>query len=264
MRSLLHGERVADRDMRRILVLSILLALLLAGCATTNTPAPGTKAIKAGTEAKYPPFEDLVSGAIVGFDIDMFNEVAKRAHFNVSYQNAGFEDIIPSVQNGQFDVGLSAFTINDARKQQVDFSVSYYDNALLVATKADNTAIKNESDLKPGTVRVCTQGGTTSEDYLRGKGYANETMTLLPDFPSCGAALTRGDVQALMIDRAAVRDLISKSGGTMKGAFEIAVDEHFGIAVKKGNADLLSKINTAIASMKTDGKLQTIADKWKV
>lgn len=253
--------------MRRIFAFTLLAALLLAGCA--NTPAPGTgknipSTVKVGTEAKYPPFEDLVNGKTEGFDIDMFNEVAKRAGFNASYQNAGFEDIIPSVQNGQFDVGVSAFTITDARRQQVDFSVSYYDNALLVATKSDNTGITKEADLKAGTVRVCTQGGTTSEDYLRAHGYANDTMTLLPDFPSCGAALTRGDVQAIMIDRAAVRDLISKSGGTMRSAFEIAVDEHFGIAVKKGNTDLLSAINTAIASMKSDGTLQTIADKWKV
>ena len=251
--------------MRRTLLAATLIAILLAGCANSPGGAGTTKtSLKVGTEAKYPPFEDLVNGKIVGFDIDMFDEIANRSNFSVSYQNAAFEDIIPSVQSGQFDVGLSAFTINDERKNQVDFSVPYYDNEIMVAVKSDNANVKTEGDLKPGTVRVCTQDGTTSRDWLFDHGYTNDTATLLPDFPTCGQALTRGDVQAIMIDRAAVRDLIAKSNGQIKEAFTITVNEHFGIAVKKGRGDLLAEVNKAVNSMKSDGTLARLMDKWHV
>lgn len=250
--------------LRPLAIVSVLLlaAAALAGCAANN--AGESDELVVGTEAAYPPFEDLVDGEIIGFDIDVMNEVAKRADLKVRYQNAAFDDIIPSVASGQFDVGASAFTINDERKQQVDFTVSYYDNELMVATKADDVALVNEAALVAGVVKVCTQAGTTSETYLREKGYDNDTMVLLPSFPLCGESVLRGDADAMMIDRAAVRDLVAKSDGKLKEGFTIAVNEQFGFAVQKGNGALLTKLNTAINGMKSDGTLQQLMDKWNV
>lgn len=272
-------------DARALLLASTLLAAALAGCAqdeggtTTTTPAtttpttttPGTtdptptlSAVTVGTEAAYPPFEDIVDGQIVGFDVDVMREVANRSGFTVTFQNAEFTAIIPSVQNGQFHVGASAFTITDERKQQVDFSVPYYENTLMAAVQVGRADINEPDDLKGK--RVCTQEGTTSEFYLRDElGFQDADLMLLDSAPLCAEALKKGDVAALMIDAAFVRSLIESSQGELKRAFVIEdVDEEFGFVVKKGSTELLSAINAALNAMKSDGTLKRLVDKWQV
>lgn len=270
---------------RPLALASLLVIAALAGCAggdeapTTTTPTTagtpaatptastpvggGITSITVGTEAAYPPFEDTVDGEIVGFDIDVMKEIANRSGFTVTFQNAEFQAIIPSVQSGQFDAGLSAFTITDDRKEQVAFSVSYYDNELMVGVLSTQTGIAAEADLEGK--KVCTQTGTTSETWLREEvGATNDTLVLLQSFPPCVDALKRGDVDAIMIDRAVVRDLIVKSNGELKEAFTIPTDEQFGIAVAKTNTVLLTRINTALVAMKQDGTLDELKDKWSV
>lgn len=235
-----------------------------AGTTPATTPAGGITSIRVGTEAAYPPFEDtLASGEIVGFDMDVMREIGNRSGFTVTFQNAGFDAIIPSVQSGQFDAGMSAFTITDERKEQVAFSVPYYDNELMAATLASDSAITRAEDLRGK--KVCTQTGTTSEAWLRANvGATNDTLVLLSAFPPCADALKRGDVAAIMIDRAAVRDLVSKSNGELRQAFVVPTDEQFGIAVAKTNTVLLTRINTALVAMKQDGTLERLQDKWSV
>lgn len=270
---------------RTLLLALTLLATALAGCAenggddnggnNTNDnggtpgtgdgdPTPTISSISVGTEAAYPPFENIENGDIVGFDIDVMREVAQRAGFTVTFQNADFITIIPSVQNGQFGAGISAFSITDERKQQVDFSVPYYTNTLMAAVPASDTETNEPADLEGK--KVCTQEGTTSEFYLREElGFGDADLLLLDSAPLCAEALKRGDVSALMIDAAFVRSVIGSSQGELKQAFLIEdVDEEFGIVIQKGNTELLSAVNDALNSMKSDGTLQQLVDKWQV
>lgn len=227
-------------------------------------PTPTISTLTVGTEAAYPPFEDIVGGQIVGFDIEVMREIANRSGFTVTFQNADFTTIIPSVQNGQFGAGVSAFTITEERKQQVDFTVPYYQNTLMAAVQSATTGIDAPEDLQGK--KVCTQEGTTSEFYLRETlKFADADLMLLDSAPLCAEALKRGDVQALMIDAAFVRSLIQANDGQLKQAFVIEdVDEEFGIAIKKGNTELLVAMNTALNAMKQDGTLRQLVDKWQV
>lgn len=288
-------QRRATMRARTFILVALLAAVPLAGCAendTKTTPTPATSTtptsttptattptatspavdptptiskVKVGSDAAYPPFENTVDGEIVGFDVDVFVEIGNRSGFQVEFTNALFDAIIPAVQSGEFDAGMSAFTITDARKEQVDFSVSYYDNELMAAVGKDTTGIDDAEDLRGK--RVCTQKGTTSETYLRETvGLAEGDLMLLDTFPPCVDAVKVGEAVALMIDRAAVRDVVAKSNGDLKEAFTVAPDppEQFGIAVEKGNTALLVAINTALTAMKNDGTLDKLADKWNV
>jgi ABC-type amino acid transport substrate-binding protein len=233
------------------------------GGNATVDPTPTIDAITVGTDAAYPPFENTVGNEIVGFDVDVLVEVGNRSGFTVTFENALFDAIIPAVQNGQFDAGMSAFTITDERKQQVDFSVSYYDNELMAAVASDNTDIDAPEDLAGKT--VCTQKGTTSETYLREEvGLTDENLLLFDTFPPCADAIATGEAVAMMIDRAVVRDFIERSEGDLKEAFVVPTDEQFGIAVAKGNTALLTAINAALVTMKQDGTLDALMEKWNV
>lgn len=273
-------------NVKPMLAALLLAATALAGCAdgndggaprntTTGTttatppanasdPTPNIAHVLVGTEAAYPPFEDIVDGEIVGFDMDVMREIASRAGFTVEFQNAEFTAIIPSVQSGQFHAGMSSFTITTERREQVDFSVPYYENSLMAAVPAATEGVAAPEDLDGK--RVCTQEGTTSEFYLREElGFTDADLMLLDSAPLCAEAVKNGDADALMIDAAFVRTVIESSGGELKQAFVIEdVDEEFGIAVKKGNIELLNAINTALNAMKADGTLQELVDEWQV
>lgn len=248
----------------------LLVALSLAGCLGGSPPPAGNKGeLVVGTEAAYPPFEDQTeAGVIFGFDPDVIREIGNRTGYTIRLQHMEFQAILPAIQNGQVAAGISAFTITDVRKQQVDFTVPYYENELLVAVLSSNNDIDDRSDLARivgAGQKICTQTGTTSEEWLRANANAtNATLVLLQSFPPCADALRRGDVSAMMIDRAAVRFLIDQSGGTFKQAFTIPVDEQFGIAVSKERKALLNEFNAALTAMRADGTLRRLADAWKV
>lgn len=277
---------------RTLLLASLLLAGALAGCANqpateptptttasptpaTSTPATPTSAtpvvdptptidtIRVGTDAAYPPFEDKRGDAYVGFDMEIIREIGNRSGFTVEIQNAIFDTIIPSVQAGTLDVGVSAFSITDARREQVDFSVPYYDNILMAAVEPSETGVDAPEDLVGK--KVCTQRSTTSEGYLRDElGFTDADLVLLDTAPPCRDAIVSGNADALLIDAAFVRALIRDSEGTLKQAFTVDPEEQFGIVIKKGNTPLLVAINTALNSMKADGTLDELKDKWQV
>ncbi|MDX1612100.1 MAG: transporter substrate-binding domain-containing protein [Candidatus Thermoplasmatota archaeon] len=242
----------------------LLLATALSGCTAPEGDGGGPGTLTIGTEAAYAPFEDRApDGTIRGFDIDVMREITNRTGHEVTFQDMQFNAIIPSIKNGQLDAGISAFTITDERKREVAFTVPYYDNELLVATAAGNDEIQEPADLEGE--RVCTQQGTTAEQWLRRNVDAdNETLMLLNSFPPCAEAVKRGDAAAMMIDKAAVRSLIAESGGDLQEAFTVSTGEQFGIAVAKENSELLSAFNTALQAMKQDGTMETLEDKWQV
>lgn len=263
---------VAIMKLRPLLLTLLLASVALAGCAQNNgTPqgdgdgdkTPNIQSIRVGTDAAYPPFEDTVDGAIVGFDVEVMQEIGNRSGFTVGFQNAVFDTIISSVQSGQFDAGMSAFSITDERKQEVDFSIPYYDNTLMAAIVPGTEGIESPEDLRGK--KVCTQRGTTSADYLRDElGFQDADLLLLDTAPPCRDALQRGDVAALLIDAAFVRSLIRDSEGQIEQAFTVDPEEQFGIVVKKGNTELLVAINQALTDMRADGTLQKLQDKWQV
>ncbi|HVL87464.1 MAG TPA: transporter substrate-binding domain-containing protein [Candidatus Thermoplasmatota archaeon] len=260
---------MADRTPRWVGVLAV--GLVFSGCLGTpgNGPGDGPTELLIGTEAAYPPFEDQdEQGNIFGFDPDVIREIANRTRYTVRLQHMEFTAIIPSIQNGQLHGGISAFTITAERRQQVDFTVPYYENELLVATLSENDDVAEEDDLArvmQDGERICTQTGTTSEQWLRDNaGATDATLLLLPTFPPCADALQRGDAVAMMIDRAAVRFLIEQSGGRLKQAFTISVDESFGIAVSKNLPAVLQAFNQALTDMRNDGTLTRLSDRWQV
>src|SRR6266542_6245685 len=148
----------------RLLALSLSrgLALVLAACgsetggggSTATTAAPSVDqalaakvpaAIKSdgkiliGTDSSYAPSEilDTDGKTVIGFDVDLFNAAAAKLGLKTGWQSAEFAAIIPGVQSGKYEIGVSSFTINDERKQQVNM-VSYFSAGTQWGTKKGN------------------------------------------------------------------------------------------------------------------------------
>ncbi len=149
----------------RVLPLFVLAAALslVAACGGGGGGGGGQgggEDITVASDIAYPPFEFEKSGEPVGFDIDLLNEIGKRAGFTPEYQNVTFDGIISGLANNQYDVAISSMSITPDREKRIDFSEPYFnaDQSLLAPGDA---GIGSVDELGDATVGV--QLGTTGE-----------------------------------------------------------------------------------------------------
>jgi polar amino acid transport system substrate-binding protein len=258
---------------RHILAAALLSSLALAGCGKKDSAgsapaasAPATASARVyavGTDAAYAPFESQnEKGEIVGFDIDVVKAVAAKAGIEVKFVNTPWEGIFNALNQGDRDLLVSAITITDQRKQTMDFSTPYFDAVQLIAVKADSKVTKFD-DLKP--LKVGVQTGTTGDEAvskLQGKTSAN--IKRFESTPLALKELEAGGLDAVVADNGVVINYVANNAGAK---FKTVSDtsftpEQYGLAVKKGNAELLAKLNKGLADIKSDGTYDNLYKKY--
>lgn len=240
------------------LLLVAVLALSLAACSTGSGGA-----YVVGTDAAYAPFESMdPSGNIVGFDIEVLNAIAEAEGFTVKYENTAWEGIFETLANGERDMLISAITITDDRKKDMDFSDPYFEASQLIAVPADS-AISSFADLKGKKVGV--QSGTTGDvavSDLLGKTSAD--INRYESTPLAIQELVNGGIDAVVADNVVILEYIKNNPD--KNFKSVSDDsfpkEYYGIAVKKGSQELLDKINSGLKKIKENGKYDEIYNKY--
>ncbi len=226
--------------------------------ASAPAPAP-VKVYTVGTDAAYAPFESQnEKGEIVGFDIEVVKAIAAKAGFEVKFVNTPWEGIFNALGQGDRDMVVSAVTITEERKQTMDFSNPYFDAAQLIAVKEDSKVAKF-GDLKK--LKVGVQTGTTGDEAVT--KLLGKNSTAIKRFESTPLALKElesGGVDAVVADNGVVVHYVANNPG---GKFKTVSDpefvpEQYGIAIKKGNAELLGLVNKGLADIKADGTYDKI------
>jgi glutamine transport system substrate-binding protein len=227
-----------------------------------STGAADAKVYQAGTDAAYPPFEKQVGSKVEGFDADILNAVAEAGGFKVNLQHTGWDPLFNGIDNGKVDLGISAITINDERKKNYDFSDGYFDAKQLILVPKNSTVTKLD-DLKGKKIGV--QSATTGETAVQEKfGKTYQGIKGYDDTPAAIDDLSNGRVDGVVADNAVVMEYAKKMGD--KG-FKVVEDpqfqpEHYGIMVKKGNKEMLDKVNAGLKKIKENGKYDEIYNKY--
>jgi glutamine transport system substrate-binding protein len=237
----------------RILLLTLTTGLLLAG---TSLAAILTVA----TDTNFPPFEFKdASGKHTGFDIELWDAIAKQIGVPYELQPMDFNGIIPGLQTGQLDAGIAGMTIKPERAKVVDFSDGYYQAGLLILVRSDENIITRVEDLK-GKV-VATKLATTSADFLKEKADAKE-VKLFPNNDAMFLELLSGGTDAVVFDSPVIADFMRKVGqGRVKVVGPLYMGQSYGIAFPKGSA-LVPKVNAALAQLRADGSYDSLYRKW--
>jgi polar amino acid transport system substrate-binding protein len=214
--------------------------------------------LKVGSDIPFPPFEFGKAPDYEGFDIDLVNAIAEDLELEVEIQDTAFDTIFTDVAQGNFDMVASAATITPEREQRVDFSDPYYEaeQALLVP---EGSGISSVEDLAGLTVGA--QDGTTGEAYSRDETEAGSVRGF-PNGPAAIAALRNGQVQATIIDQPVAQDAIDKGQTGFELATTIPTGELYGLAFSQDTPALLAAVNESLASMKEDGRLNDLYQKW--
>ena len=233
-----------------------------APASAAPAPAPA-KVYAVGTDAAYAPFESQnEKGEIVGLTVDVVNAIAAKAGITVKFVNTPWEGIFNTLQQGDRDMLASSITITDERKQTMDFTAPYFDAQQLIAVK-ENSKIATFDDLKK--LKVGVQTGTTGDEVvtkLQGKNSTN--IKRFESTPLALKELESGGVDAVVADNGVVINYVTNNAGAK---FKTVSDkafapEQYGFAVKKGNTELLGKLNKGLADIKADGTYDQIYAKY--
>ncbi len=224
---------------------------------------PAVKTYTAGTDAAYAPFESQnEKGEIVGFDIEVVQAIAKQAGFEVKFVNTPWEGIFNALGQGDRDLVVSAVTITDERKQTIDFSDPYFDAAQLIVVK-EASKVARFADLKK--LKVGVQTGTTGDEAVtKLLGKASTAIKRFESTPLALKELEASGVDAVVADNGVVIHYVANNPG---GKFKTVSDkefvpEQYGIAVKKGNAELRGLLNKGLTAIKADGSYDRIYAKY--
>lgn len=243
--------------MKKGLLLLIAVLLLMAvgtGCGKSQS------VLKVGTDAAYAPFEYIdKDGNYAGFDIELILMIADELDMTLELQNIGWDGIIPGLMNGNYDCLISAMTITEERLKQIDFSEPYFVIKQAIVVKENNTIINGMADLTGKTIAV--QNGTTGDLYA--SEIPGVAMKRYDNNPLAVQDLINNNADAAVMDDLVAYDTIKNISGLKVIEVDEAIEETYGIGVKKGNDDLLEKINDAIDTLKSNGQLDELIAKYK-
>jgi glutamate transport system substrate-binding protein len=258
----------------KLLVLGAAVMVVTAGCGSskkttsssaTTTPkafaAGSTMArirqagtIKVGVKFDQPGFglKNPTTGQVEGFDVEIAKSIvaAIGANVKIEYVESVSKNREPFLQNGTVDMVVATYTINDTRKQVVDFAGPYFVARQDIMVKKDDTTIKSVADLNGK--KVCTVKGSTSEKNVKAKAPSAD-VTLFDTYSLCAEALTDGRVVAVTTDNTILAGLVQASSGAFKLVEAPFSDEPYGIGVKKGDDAFRTFINDHLEKMFANG-----------
>jgi len=218
-----------------------------------------------GVNLPYAPNEYKdADGKIVGFDVDLMNAVAATLGLTTDYREADFAKIIPSIQQGTYNVGMSSFTDTKERQQSVDF-VDYFSAGILWAQRPGSDIDPNnacgkkvavqattteETDELPAKSKKCVEGGKPEIQIVKFDGQDAATN-----------AVVLGQVDAMSADSPVTAYAIKQSNGKLEAAGAIADAAPYGWPVKKGSP-LAQSLVKALEHLIETGDYKTIAANW--
>ncbi|HEU0214853.1 MAG TPA: glutamate ABC transporter substrate-binding protein [Jiangellaceae bacterium] len=251
-------------------------ALVLAACgdddddgeaAPTVEPSPEFEAgstmaelneagsITVGTKFDQPLF-GLVGpdGNPVGFDVEVAKIIA--GELGIDEENIEWVETIsanrePFIQDGQVDIVVATYTINDERKQVVDFAGPYYVAGQMIMVLEENTDINGPDDLAGKT--VCSAEGSTPAERIRTE-YPEATLLPAGAYSECLEPLRNGQVDAVTTDNVILSGFIDQNPGEFKLVGEPFSEEPYGIGLEKGDDDFRNFINDVLEESFEDGR----------
>ncbi len=236
------------------IILAASFALALSGVANAQT-------VRLGTEGAYAPWNFIGDdGKLAGFEIELGNELCKRAELECEWVVNEWDSIIPNLIAGNYDAIIAGMSITDERKKSIDFTQDYYPpDPSRYAMAAD----ANIDFGKLSGIKIGVQGATIQAAYVEENFAADNTILSYETADQSIADLMAGNVDVVLADGAFLEPIVEASGGKLKFAGpDVMIGGGVGMGLRKEDDELEAKFNAAIDSVKKDGTLDKLIAKW--
>ena len=226
---------------------------------TTMAKIQQKGSLTVGTKFDQPLYgEKTLSGDVEGFDVEIARIIAKELGVEPKFVEAVSKNREPFIQNGNVDIVIATYTINDKRKQVVDFAGPYYKTGQSLMVRADEEAIKSKDDL--AGKKVCSVEGSTPAERIKTEA-PQAQVTLFDTYGKCATALENKQVDAVTTDEAILLGLVSKKKDAYKVVGETFSEEPYGIGLKKGDQAFRDWINDLLEEIYEDGRWEAALKK---
>ncbi len=250
--------------MKKLLAILLMVALLVTCVAACSDNKGGEtdgdtakETLVMCTNATFPPYEFYDGDKIVGIDAEIGAAIAEKLGMDFKIEDMEFNSIISYVNATDNAFGMAGMTVTEDRKKSVDFTTSYATGIQSVIVKADSD-IKSLDDLKGKKIGV--QLSTTGDIYAT-EEFGADYVTQYNKATDCVLGLTKGDIDAVIIDNAPAEVFVQENEGLALLETPYA-EEEYAIAVKKGDKELLDKLDSAIKELIADGTVAEIIEKY--
>lgn len=204
------------------------------------------------TEAGFAPYEYHDGSGIVGVDVDIAHEIAAAMGKELEIKDVAFDSLINELNSGKADFAAAGMSINEERKKEVDFSIEYVSSKQVVVVRKDYNKIKNINDLNGKTISV--QLGSVADTYVT-KNFKNSKIVRQKKFLSAAEDVKAKKSECIIMDELPAKELVKNNSELTILKIELFTDK-YAIAVKKGNTELLNKINEVLEKLIEEGKIE--------
>ncbi|MGY1942232.1 glutamate ABC transporter substrate-binding protein [Nocardia asiatica] len=199
-------------------------------------------------------------GSYSGFDVEVAKYVAGKLGVQpdrITFKEAPSPQRETLIENGQVDYIVATYSINDKRKEKIDFAGPYYVAGQSLLVRADNADINGPDNLKGK--KVCSVKGSTPAQNIE-KNFPDTQLQTNDTYSLCLEGLRAGSWDAVTTDDIILAGYAAQSSGAFKVVGKPFTTENYGIGLKKGDQELRDKINDAIESMIADGSWKKAFD----
>jgi ABC-type amino acid transport substrate-binding protein len=259
---------------KRLLALLIVVFTLTMSLSAVSAQVPaklpdlkGREVIAVTAHDYYPLTYVDADGMGVGMEIEIWGEICKRLNCKLTWKVAAWDGMLAAINQKQYDVGMDGISITDERKSQVDFSDPYIVVQQHFLVRADETRFTDSKSFAGNTaLKIGAQPGTSgffSATGLLGlkEGETSPRLVLYQDFGLSVSALLNKDIDVVITDVASGRGFVGANAGKLKVLDEKLSEDPLGFIFPKGS-DLVAPVNAALKSMKDDGYLAYVENKW--
>jgi len=244
--------------MKKIITLVLTVALAVAcfaGCGKEEK-----QKLVMGTAAGFPPYEYIGDdGNVTGIDAEIAKAVADKLGMELEIKDQEFKGLLVAVENGSIDIVFAGLTVNEERKQQVNFTQSYAKGVQVIIVK-EGSDITSKEDIKALGKTVGVQTGTTGDSYCTGD-FGQDYVKQYTYGALAVQALLNDQVDCVVLDKEPAKTFVKANAGLtiLETAY---TEEDYAAAVSKENTELLEKVDKALTELKADGTIQAIIDKY--
>ena len=250
---------------------TLLLTSLLFGCGSNAETADNnasaqtadtTKPLVVAMELAYPPFETRDdAGEPSGDSVDLMKAFGEYCGREIKIENTAWDGLIPSLQTGSADIVISSMTITEERKELIDFSDPYANALLAILANADSGINSIDNFNQTGKV-LAVKSGSTGHIYAE-KNLPDTELLVMPDESACVTEVAQGRADGFIYDQLTIYRNWQNNPDTTKAVFIPFQDvEKWGIAVQKGNQELLDQINAFLADFQKKGGYEELTEKY--
>lgn len=204
------------------------------------------------TEAGFAPYEYRDSSGIVGVDVDIAREIAASMGKELEIKDVAFDSLINELNSGKADFAAAGMSISEERKKEVDFSIEYVSSKQVIVVRKDYNKIKSVNDLNGKTISV--QLGSVADSYVN-NNYKNSKIVRQKKFLSAAEDVKAKKADCIVMDELPAKELVKNNSELTILSIELFTDK-YAIAVKKGNTELLNKINEVLEKLIEEGKIE--------